>query len=34
MGRKSKNAAANVDGNNGATDQDDFSEPTTTTAPV
>jgi hypothetical protein len=29
MGRKSKNQASNVDGNNGATEQDEFVEPTT-----
>jgi hypothetical protein len=35
MGRKSKNQASNVDGNNGTTEQDEFVEPTTTTtAPV
>ena len=32
MGRKSKNAASNVDANNA--DQDQFDEPTTTTTPM
>jgi hypothetical protein len=34
MGRKSKNQASNVDGNNGATEQDEFVEPTSTATPV